>query len=363
MKRTDAVVIGAGVVGLAAARSLAAAGRSVVILEREARIGTGNSSRSSEVIHAGIHYPHGSLRQRLCIDGKHRLYAWCETRGVPHRRLGKLTFAADETERGRLEGIAAHAFASDADDGLVWLEAGEVAAIEPALACEAALFSPSSGIVDSHALMLSLLADAEDHGAVLARRAPAGRIARQDGAWRVAVAGTELEAAIVVNAAGLDAWRVAGTIEPLDAAQVPPRFLAKGTYFAYSGRVPFNRLIYPLPAEGGLGTHLTLDTAGRARFGPDVEWVETIDYTVDPARKPACVAAARRFWPALDPDRLAPGYSGVRPKLAGPGEPERDFIIAGEAAHGLPGLVNLFGIESPGLTASLAIGELIAGLV
>ena len=360
MERVDAAVIGAGVVGLAVARTLAAAGRSVIILERETRFGTGISARNSEVIHAGIHYPHGSLKERLCIAGKRMLYEWCAARGVPHRRTGKLTFAPNEGERRRLEELAEHAFAAGADEGLAWLEGAEVAAIEPALACAAALLSPSSGIIDSHAYMLSLLGDAEDQGAVLARLSPAGPIERRDGDWRVHVGETVLTTDIIINAAGLGAWDVAHAVDPLDPALVPPRFLAKGSYFTYSGRVPFTRLIYPLPAEGGLGTHLTLDMAGAARFGPDVQWVDTIDHAVDAARKPRFLAAIRRFWPAVDPERLQPGYSGIRPRIVGPPEPVADFLIQAEADHGLPGLVNLFGIESPGLTASLAIGEHVA---
>lgn len=363
MERTDAVVIGAGVVGLAIVQALAASGRSVLILEREAQFGTGTSARNSEVIHAGIHYPHGSHRERLCIAGKRMLYDWCAARGVAHRRLGKLTFAADAAERARLEAIAAHAFAAQADDELRWLEADEARGLEPALTVHAALLSPSSGIVDSHGYMLSLLGDAEDHGAVLARGAPAESIVRRGEDWIVASGETRIAAGVVVNAAGHGAWQVAHATEPLDPARIPPRFLAKGSYFAYAGRVPFGRLIYPLPIKGGLGTHLTLDLAGQARFGPDVEWVETIDYAVDPSAKPRFLAAVRQFWREVDPDQLVPAYSGVRPKLAGPGVPDVDWLIEGPADHGLPGLVNLFGIDSPGLTASLAIGDYVRALL
>jgi L-2-hydroxyglutarate oxidase LhgO len=363
MERVDAVVIGAGVVGLATARALTESGRSVIILEREARFGTGTSSRNSEVIHAGIHYPHGSHRERLCIAGKRMLYDWCAQRGVPHRRVGKLTFAKDESERTRLEAIAAHAIAAGADPDLRWLEAADARAIEPALAADAALLSPSSGIVDSHALMLSLLGAAEDDGAVLARNAAADRIERRGSDWIVTSGETRLAAGIVINAAGHGAWDIARATLPLDPARIPPRFLAKGSYFTYSGRVPFSHLIYPLPTRGGLGTHLALDIAEQARFGPDVEWIDAIDYTVNPTAKPRFLAAVRRFWPDVDPDRLVPGYSGVRPKLAGPGEPAADWLIDGPEGHGLPGLVNLLGIDSPGLTASLAIGEYVAGLL
>lgn len=357
MDRIDTAVIGAGVVGLAIARELALSGKSVIILEREGKFGTITSSRNSEVIHAGIHYPHGSLKERLCIEGKNRLYAFCASHHVPYRRCGKLTFAGDESERARLEAIAAHAAASGADEELAWLEGGEVAAIEPAVDCVAAVLSPSSGIVDSHAYMLALLGEAEDHGAVLACHSPVDRIERTGDGWCVHVGETRLGAQLVVNAAGLGAQAVAQSIDALDPADVPPLHLAKGSYFTYSGKVPFARLIYPVPIKGGLGVHLTLDIAGQARFGPDVEWVEAIDYAVDSARKDAFLASAQRFWPDIDPEKLMPGYSGMRPKLTGRTEPDADFLIQGEDVHGLPGLVNLFGIESPGLTSSLAIAE------
>jgi L-2-hydroxyglutarate oxidase LhgO len=353
----DAIVIGAGVVGLAIARTLAAEGRSVLILEREARFGTGTSSRSSEVIHAGLHYSRGSLRERLCLAGKHLLYEWAATHGVPHRAIGKLTVAVSENERARLETLFAHARAAEADDALTWLDTAQARASEPALACVAAIHSPSSGIIDSHAYMASLLGNAQDNGALLAVHAPVERIVRCDSGWQVRTLDATVACDIVVNAAGLGAWDVARRIEPLDPDHVPPRFLAKGSYFAYAGRVPFARLIYPLPVAGGLGTHLTLDLAGQARFGPDVAWVDGENYRVDEADAPRFTKAIGRFWPDVDPERLQPAYSGIRPKLAGPGEPEADWLIADEVTHGLPGLVNLFGIDSPGLTASLAIGE------
>jgi L-2-hydroxyglutarate oxidase LhgO len=362
MTRFDAIVIGAGVVGLAAARALARAGREVLILEREDAIGTGISSRSSEVIHAGLHYPPGSLKARLCLEGRELLYRYCAERQVAHRRCSKLIVAIDASELPTLETIAARAAACGIDD-LVALDGDQAHGIEPALDCAAALLSPSSGIVDAHALMLTLLGEAEDHGAMLARGAAVGRIEPTEGGWRVHADGQRVEARWLVNAAGLEAQAVATRIEGLDPAAIPPRLLAKGHYFTYAGRVPFGRLIYPVPVPGGLGTHLTLDLAGQGRFGPDIEWVDRIDWNVDPARKDGFVAAARRIWPALDPDRLQPGYAGIRPKLVGPGEPDADFRIDGEVAHGLPGLVNLFGIESPGLTASLAIGQRVAGML
>jgi len=363
MDRIDAVVIGAGVIGLAVARALAMAGHSVLILEREPRCGSVTSARNSEVIHAGLHYPHGSLKERLCIAGRRLLHDYCATRHIAHRPCGKLTVAATESERPRLEQIAAHAREAGADDGLRWLERSEVETLEPALRCAAALYSPSSGIIDSHGFMLSLLGDAEDHGATLACNAAVERIERSPQGWRIHAVDTALEARIVVNAAGLGAQALAGKIDALDLSLLPPLHLAKGSYFTYGGKVPFRRLIYPVPVAGGLGVHLTLDLAGQARFGPDVEWVSAIDYAVDPARKAAFLDAARRIWPDIDPDRLQPAYAGIRPKLVGPGEGDGDFVIQGPETHGLSGLVNLFGIESPGLTASLAIAERVLELV
>lgn len=363
MDTTDAVVIGAGVVGLAISRALAVAGRSVVVLEKETAFGTGISSRSSEVIHAGLHYPAGSLKERLCIAGKHLLYDYCESRKVPHRRLGKLTIAATDEEVPRLEAIAAHAMRAGADEGLALLDVHEARAIEPALDCTAALLSPSSGIVDSHALMLSLLGEAQDHGAMLARNTPVGRIARQGDLWRIECGDTAIGCALLVNAAGLDAPEVADMIEGFDPALIPPLHLAKGSYFACSGKAPFSRLIYPLPITGGLGVHLTLDMAWQARFGPDVEWVEMRDSTVDPARHADFVEAACRIWPDLDPARLTPAYAGIRPNLGGPSGLMADFRIDGPERHGLPDLVSLFGIDSPGLTSSLAIGDHVAAML
>ena len=361
MDRIDIVIIGAGVVGLAVARAFAFAGRSVLILECERRFGMGTSSRNSEVIHAGLYYPPGSLKEVLCVEGRERLFAFCEAHNVPHRRSGKLILAADETERPALEAIAARGKAAGVDD-LVCLDRAEAAALEPEARCVAALLSPSTGIVDSHAFMLALLGEAEDHGALLAYGSPVDKITQKPGGWEVRVGDTSVEAAVVVNAAGLGAQAVAGSIDALAPACIPRRFLAKGCYFTYSGAVPFTHLIYPLPVPGGLGTHLTLDLAGAARFGPDVHWVDAIDYAVDPALKPRFLAAAQRIWPAIDPERLQPGYAGIRPKIVGPGEPAADFILQGEAAHGLAGLVNLFGIESPGLTAALPMAERVVGL-
>jgi L-2-hydroxyglutarate oxidase LhgO len=364
MDTTDAIVIGAGVVGLAIARALAMSGKSVVVLEKETAFGLGVSSRSSEVIHAGLHYPEGSLKERLCIAGKRLLYDYCAAHQVPHRRLGKLTVASTPDEIARLEAIEAHARRAGADDGLVMLSGDEAREIERLLGCAAALLSPSSGIVDSRALMLSLLGEAEDHGAMLARGTPVTRIARQDDLWRVECGDTAIGCVMLVNAAGLDAQQVASMIEGFDPDAIPPLHLAKGSYFAVPGKVPFSRLIYPLPLIGGLGVHLTLDMAGQARFGPDVEWVTEQDYAVDPARRDRFAQAARQIWPGLDAERLTPAYAGIRPNIGGPGaSPMADFRIDGPERHGLPGLVVLFGIDSPGLTSSLALGDHVAAML
>ncbi|HZM35556.1 MAG TPA: NAD(P)/FAD-dependent oxidoreductase [Burkholderiales bacterium] len=364
MEKLDAVVIGAGVVGLAAARALALAGREVVILEAEEAIGTHTSSRNSEVIHAGIYYPKGSLKARACVEGKRRLYEYCAARGVPHRRCGKLIVATSEEQNGELESIGEKAEANGVLD-LRWLSRGEAKEMEPEVACAAALHSPSTGIIDSHALMLAYLGDAERSGAMLALKSPVERIGVGPEGFAIHVkAADPVLAAIVVNSAGLRAPSVARAIEGLDPAFVPRELYAKGNYYSLARRSPFSRLVYPVPEPGGLGVHVTIDLAGQARFGPDVEWVERIggenDYAVDPLRAERFYAAIRRYWPGLPDGALLPGYSGIRPKTAGPGEPAPDFEVQGPRAHGVPGLVNLFGIESPGLTASLAIADIAA---
>ena len=355
----EAVVIGAGVVGLAVARALALAGREVVVLEKENAIGTGISSRNSEVIHAGIYYPKDSLMARYCVAGRRALYEYCAGRGVPHRRCGKLIVAADDAERERLIGIAERAFANGVEDMRV-LSAGEAQALEPNLSCTGALLSPSTGIVDSHALMLSYLGEAEDHGAALALNATVERIERNGELLSVLVGGNNpmrLDCSLVVNAAGLAATDIARRIEPMPKDLVPTTYYAKGNYYSLAGRSPFSRLIYPVPVPGGLGVHITLDLAGQARFGPDVEWIDRIDYTVDPRRADSFYAAVRRYWPGLKDGALTPAYAGIRPKIVPQGAPGQDFVIQGPAEHGVPGLINLFGIESPGLTSSLAIGD------
>lgn len=362
MDRIDTAVIGAGVVGLAVARAMAMRGRSVVILERERRFGTVTSSRNSEVIHAGLYYPPGSLKERLCVEGRKKLYAFCEAHHVPHSKCGKLILAAEEAELPALEAIAARAAGAGIHD-MAWLDPAGVAALEPQTRCVRALLSPSTGIIDSHAYMLALLGEAEDHGAMIAYGVDVHSIACAPDGWTIGTADTTFHASTLVNAAGLGAQGLAALISDLAPQHIPPLHLAKGSYFAYSGRVPFRHLIYPVPVPGSLGTHLALDLAGQARFGPDIEWVDSIDYDVDPARKPDFVAAARKIWPSIDPARLHPAYAGIRPKLSGPGEPAADFVIQGPEAHGLVGLINLFGIESPGLTASLAIADHVAAMV
>jgi len=360
--RVDAVVVGAGAVGLAVARELALHGEETIVLEATAGIGNGTSSRNSEVIHAGLYDAPTSLKAQLCVAGRRLLYPYCESRGVGHRRCGKLVVAATPAQVEPLRAIERRALANGVE-GLRWLSGAEARELEPALAGEAALLSTVTGIIDSHALMLAYLGDLENAGGALVVRSPlVGALARGDG-FVLQVGGDmplEIEARVLVNAAGLHAQDVARRIDGLDPARVPRPWFAKGNYYALAGRSPFARLIYPVPEPGGLGVHLTLDLAGQARFGPDVEWLDVdspdaIDYSVDPARSAAFYAAIRRYWPGLKDGTLAPAYSGVRPKLQGPGGPASDFMLQGPEAHGVGGLVNLFGIESPGLTASLAI--------
>jgi L-2-hydroxyglutarate oxidase LhgO len=359
LERVDAVVVGAGVVGLAIARELAAAGREVIVLEAEDAIGTHTSSRNSEVIHAGIYYPKGSLKARACVAGKHLLYEYCASHGVPHRRCGKLIVATSESQLAELGAIRDKAHANGVTD-VDWIPKDEVARIEPELSCMGALHSPSTGIIDSHALMLAYLGDAEAAGAMLAlKSALDSAMVRADG-FELRVSGAEpIACSVLVNSAGLRAPSVAKRIEGYPAELAPRELYAKGNYYSLTRRSPFSRLIYPVPEPGGLGVHVTLDLAGQARFGPDVEWVERIDYDVDPRRAERFYAAIRRYWPGLPDDSLAPGYAGIRPKTAGPGEPAPDFEIQGPRRHGVSGLVQLYGIESPGLTASLALARLV----
>lgn len=363
MDQVDALVIGAGVVGLAVGRALAHAGLETVVLERANAIGTGTSSRNSEVIHAGIYYPSGSLKARLCVQGRQRLYAYCAAHGVDLRRCGKLIVATAEAQRPRLEATRRAAAANGV--ALRELSADEARALEPALHCVAALESPETGIVDSHGLMLALQGDLEAAGGALALCSPVLGVRTGAGMHVVAVGGEapmEIGARVVVNAAGLWAPGLAAQTQGLDAGLVPQGHHAKGNYFALAGRAPFTRLIYPVPEAAGLGVHLTLDLAGQARFGPDVQWLppgppDEIDYRVEQARGDTFYAEIRRYWPALPDAALQPAYSGVRPKLGGPQAPAADFVLQGPAEHGIAGLLNLFGIESPGLTSCLAIAD------
>lgn len=360
----DCVVVGAGVVGLAVARALALQGREVMVLEAADAIGTGTSSRNSEVIHAGLYYPAGSLKARLCVQGREMLYAYCAERGVPHRRCGKLIVATAADQIPALQGVEARARANGVTD-LQWLDAAEAQALEPALQCVAALHSPSTGIIDSHALMLALQGDLEHAGGLVALNSPLAQAhCTAEGIHLQAADGTQLLARSVVNAAGLAAPDLARRFEGLNPRHVPTPYYAKGNYFTLAGRAPFSRLIYPAPEAAGLGVHLTLDLGGQARFGPDVQWVDDpADLQVDPARGDAFYAEVRKYWPGLADGALLPGYAGMRPKITAPGEAAADFVVQGPAAHGVPGLVNLFGIESPGLTSSLAIAAHVATLL
>jgi L-2-hydroxyglutarate oxidase LhgO len=355
----DAVVVGAGVVGLAIARELALAGREVIVLEAEDAIGTHTSSRNSEVIHAGIYYPKGSLKARACVEGRRLLYEYCTSHGVPHRRCGKLIVATSESQLAELGAIRAKAHANGVTD-VDWIPQDEVVRLEPELFCMGALLSPSTGIIDSHALMLAYLGDAEAAGAMLALKSPLERAMVRAGGFELQVSGADpIACSVLVNSAGLRAPSVARRIEGYRPELAPRELYAKGNYYSLARRSPFSRLIYPVPEPGGLGVHLTLDLAGQARFGPDVEWVERIDYDVDPRRAERFYAAIRRYWPGLPDASLSPGYAGIRPKTAGPGEPPPDFEIQGPRRHGVPGLVQLYGIESPGLTASPALARLV----
>jgi L-2-hydroxyglutarate oxidase LhgO len=365
MDRVNCVVIGAGVIGLAVARRLAQAGREVIVLEAAEGIGTVTSSRNSEVIHAGIYYPAGSLMARMCVSGKHALYDYCRDHGVPHRNCGKLIVATTPNETLKLQSIKAHAEANGVHD-LQTLNGEEARALEPALNCDAALLSPSTGIIDSHAFMLALRGDAEDAGASCAFHAPLLRGRATSDGFELDVGGEApitLACELLINAAGLAATAVARGIDGLPIELIPPAYLAKGNYFSCSARAPFSHLIYPVPEPGGLGVHLTLDMAGQARFGPDVEWIDEIDYAVDPARAQRFYPAIRRYWPTLPDGALMPSYSGIRPKIVPPAVAVQDFLIQGPKDHGVGGLINLFGIESPGLTSSLAIADYVAGLV
>jgi L-2-hydroxyglutarate oxidase LhgO len=361
----ECVVIGAGVVGLAVARALALAGREVMVLEKERWIGSETSSRNSEVIHAGLHYPKDSLKARFCVAGRDLLYAYCAARGVPHQRLGKLTVACKDEEIPILEGVRRKAEANGVDD-LEWVGGNEARALEPELRCVRAFLSPSTGIIDSHALMLAYQAELEAAGGMVVLRAPVLAGCVTAGGFTLDVGGPDpmtLACRTLVNSGGVHAPALARRIAGVPAHSVPRDYLCRGVYFTLSGRAPFRHLVYPVPEPGGLGVHLTLDLAGQARFGPDVEWIDSIDYSVDPSRGDRFYAAIRSYWPGLKDGALQPGYAGIRPKISGPSEPAADFVVQGPGEHGVPGLINLYGIESPGLTASPAIAAYVVSLL
>jgi len=364
MDQVECVVVGAGVVGLAIARRLARAGREVIVLESAEAIGTGTSSRNSEVIHAGIYYAAGSLMARMCVSGKAALYAYCRDHDIPHRNCGKLIVATRPEEVDKLQSIKARAEANGVGD-MQLLSGKEACALEPALECQAALLSPSTGIVDSHALMLSLRGEAEAAGAAFAFHAPLLQARVVGEGIEIDVGGEapmSLQCRLLINAAGLAATTVARRIDGMPLDRIPPAYLAKGNYFSCSARSPFSHLIYPVPEPGGLGVHLTLDLAGQAKFGPDVEWIDSIDYVVDPERASRFYPAIRRYWPGLPDGALIPGYAGIRPKIVPPAVAVQDFVIQGPRDHGVAGLINLFGIESPGLTSCLALADHVADL-
>ncbi len=353
------LVIGAGVVGLAAARAAARAGHDVVVAEKTGGIGNGVSSRNSEVIHAGLYYPAGSLRARHSVHGRHLLYEFCASHGVPHRKCGKLVVGADDAELERVAAIAAQG-AGNGAEGLEIIDGKAARALEPNLRCQGALRSPETGILDVHSYMLALQGDLEDAGGAIAFNTPVEGAARKGGQWAVRFGGADPEPVLfdaLINCAGLGAQAVARGIEDYPAARVPRQVLAKGNYFTFTGKPAFTRLIYPTPMPGGLGVHVTLDLAGRMRFGPDVEWIDEETYTVDPRRADIFYERIRTYWPDLPDGSLAPDYCGIRPKLTGKGEPAADFMIDAPPQHGLPGLVQLYGIESPGLTSSLSLAE------
>jgi L-2-hydroxyglutarate oxidase LhgO len=359
------LVIGAGVVGLAIARAAALAGHEVIVAEATGGIGNGVSSRNSEVIHGGMYYPTGSQRAKHCVRGRRMLYDFLRIHGVPHKKVGKLIVATDEKQTAKIEGIAKQG-AINGVEGLEFLGGNAARAMEPALSCVAALYSPETGIIDSHAFMLALEGDLEDRGGMIAFNTPVEGLRPSNHGWEVRFGGADAGAMTVdavVNSAGLGAQKIARATEDYAASRVPRLVLAKGNYFGFAGKPAFSHLIYPAPVEGGLGTHVTLDMAGRMRFGPDVEWIERESYTVEPKRADSFYASVRTYFPALPDHSLVPDYCGIRPKLTGKGEPAADFLIDGPAGHGLPRLVHLFGIESPGLTASLSIAVEVVGMI
>ncbi len=364
-ERVDCVVVGAGVVGLAIARRLAQAGREVLVLEATEGIGNGASSRNSEVIHAGIYYPPGSLKAKVCVEGKHKLYRYCRERNVPHKRIGKLIVATHDDQTAQLAKYKQQAHENGVTD-LRWVSVEEARAMEPEVSFAAAVHSPSSGIIDSHALMLALQGDAENAGATCVFNSPVdgGRVSGDF--ITLDVGGAEpmsIDCGTVINAAGLTAPQLAARIQGVPAHTVPTTHYAIGHYFALSGKPPFSRLVYPVARSDWLGVHVTVDMSGRVKFGPDFNWIDRIDYRFDYSLEPAFYEAIRRYYPGLKDGALTPDYTGIRAKITGPGEPPADFVIHGVQDHGIPGLVNLFGIESPGLTSSMAIADRVATML
>lgn len=365
--KIDCAVIGAGVVGLAIARKLAMSGREVIVLEAEEHFGSHTSSRNSEVIHAGIYYPTGSLKARLCVSGRNALYRYCAEHDVNHRRIGKVIVACDQTELAGLEKYRMQAEQNGCDD-LLMLSGDELARMEPEVRCVAGFLSPSTGIIDVHGLMLAYLGDAEAHGAALALASPVESGEAVPGGYLLRVGGAEpmeLECRTLINSAGLHAQAVARSIADIPAETIPPTYYAIGHYFTFAGKAPFQRLIYPVARQDWLGVHVTLDLGGQVKFGPDFAWIDRIDYRFDDSadHEQAFYESIRRYYPGLKDGALQKGYTGIRPKIHGPKDPVPDFVIQGPADHGLPGLVNLYGIESPGLTSSLAIADHVAGLL
>lgn len=360
----ETLVIGAGVIGLAIAVECAKAGQQTYVLERHAAIGQEVSSRSSEVVHAGIYYPPGSLKARLCVEGKRLLYAYARERGIAAERVGKLVVATSAAEAATLDTIAAQAKASGVDD-IRWLDTGDVQKLEPSISSVKALFSPSTGIIDSHGLMQALAADLENSGGAIVLNTDVQNVnLRADGIFEIKTVSSGAPAKItarnLIAAAGLGMAKL-GPLLPRETPYISPALqFARGHYFAYRGKSTFRHLIYPVPVDGGLGTHLTLDLEGNVRFGPDVQWIESIDYAFDDsdgARLAAFERSIRCYWPGLPDNALSPGYTGIRPKIAGQGEPSQDFAIHAATQHGIPHLVALYGIESPGLTSSLALAK------
>jgi L-2-hydroxyglutarate oxidase LhgO len=357
------LVVGAGVVGLACARAAALKGHDVIVAEAADAIGTVTSSRNSEVIHAGLYYPTGTKRAVHCVRSRRMLYDYCASHGVPHCKCGKLVVATNDTEVAGIERIFKQSQINGCEN-VELIDAATAKRLEPEAHCAVAMLSPETGIIDSHSYMRALRGDLEDHGGMVALNTPIERMVRVKDQWEVHFGGADAQSIMVdavVNAAGLGAQKLARATEGYPQERVPRLFYAKGNYFAYSGRPVFTRLIYPPPIPGGLGVHVVLDLAGRMRFGPDVEWIEEENYAVDPGRADSFYARVRQYWPGLPDNSLMPDYSGIRPKVTGPGEPQADFMIDGPAQHGVPRLVHLFGIESPGLTASLSLGEEVVG--